>query len=451
MKTETVSIKFMTGKEIVQSVDGIDENHMLYGNFIGVQYVFAEALDRDCLAGAIYDLAAQFPALTGSYDRKKSAIVEKPNGVSLEIVHDVPGRAQDHCVFGTVQPNRRDFIIEPARKDVLGGTADLATFKLSSFEGGGCIFGMAISHVLVDAAAFHRLAKMLAENYSRRASKAEFTLNPATTDLGVFSFGTGRSKSQTLQALQQDGIKKPLKLSGPIGGLLKILTMRALDKMAGNTRITIHLSADDVARLKQSVLDESGEDWISTNVALSAHFTRIMARLMYGETPKTKVDIGQLLDLRGRYFGEDRDRQSEYIGNAILIYIEQAEFAQGVQNATRGELAVFFKNKLAALNAPLLKRRLDLVADSLRHGYTYPGLDVKDPLIALNNQSKMPVYDLDFAGSELLRVIPQDVGDNIMFFPTLDGGIEVYIRDILNPKRQEKLLIDEWQAEIFGF
>ena len=61
----------------------------------------------------------------------------------------------------------------------------------------------------------------------------------------------------------------------------------------------------------------------------------------------------------------------------------------------------------------------------------------------------MPVYNLEFGGQSPLRVIPQDVGDNIMFFPAPNGSVEIYIRDILNPKRQAKLETPKWQAQIY--
>ena len=49
-------------------VQGIDENHQLYGNFIGVQFVFDQALDPTVLAESIDYLILQHPELTGKYD-----------------------------------------------------------------------------------------------------------------------------------------------------------------------------------------------------------------------------------------------------------------------------------------------------------------------------------------------------------------------------------------------
>jgi len=153
-----------------------------------------------------------------------------------------------------------------------------------------------------------------------------------------------------------------------------------------------------------------------------------MAKLSYGDALKTEMQIGQLLDLRNRYFEKDVEAQSNFVGNAILIHIDKAVFPDGLQNTSRGALAQYFKARQTRTDATDVKTRLDLLADCLRHGYTNPELDVKNPIISLNNQSKMPIYDVQFNGQSPTRIYQQDVGDNIMFFPAPDGGIEIYHR-----------------------
>jgi len=311
---------------------------------------------------------------------------------------------------------------------------------------------MAISHLLTDAAGFHMLFQHLSDIYSAlKARKLAPTFSFAT-QLDVFKFGTQRPKSDILKTLKQRGLPKPIPINGLIGRGIKLLIMKAMDKsITDNPPITIHFSSSDVARLKQTVLTESGEDWLSTNDALCAHFTKLIAKLNYGDDLKTEMQIGQLLDLRNRYFETDAKLQSTYLGNAILIHIDKARFPKGLQTIPRGALAIYFKQRRAKTNNIDVKDKLDLLADCLRYGYTNPELDVKNPIISLNNQSKMPIYDVSFDGQKPTRIYPQDVGDNIMFFPASDGGIEIYIRDIVNPKGQQKLLTPDWQRLIFDF
>lgn len=429
------------------TVSGIDENHLLYGNFIGLQYVFKQGLDAKVLTQAIEILGSQFPALSGRYSAKQGQVVGAGLPLALKVQRGI-GSVND--ILGSL--NRPQYVIEPKRKDVLRGHAPLSSFTLTEFESGGAILGVAISHLLTDAAGFHLLMRHLGSLYSSLQSGGNPHAFPFTTQLGAFEFGTPRSKADTLSYLKERKLPKPIPIKGLMGNLIKTLIIKAMDKsISENAPIALHFSPDDITRLKQTVLSESGEVWISTNAALCAHFTSIMAKLSYGDDIKTEMQIGQLLDLRGRYFEAESNAQSTFVGNAILIHIDKAAFPDGLQNTSRGVLARYFKQRQADTTADDVKDRLDLLADCLRHGYTNPELDVKNPIISLNNQSKMPVYDISFGGQRPARIYPQDVGDNIMFFPAPDGGIDIYIRDIVNPGGQEKLLSPEWQKHVFDF
>lgn len=416
-------------KPINHRVSPIDENHGLYGNFIGLQYEFAHRLDKTVLARSVAKLIKQFPALSGRYAARTGEVTPLAEIVSL--------KAQAP--------------FEPNRQDVLGGKAPLSTFTLTNNKTSGVLFSMTVSHMLTDAAGFHKLMQHLGDIYSALKIGKPVPAFSFTTHLNVFEFGTPRSKAETLNALKQRGLTKPVTIKGLLGRIVKPLIIKAMDKsLSENPPIRLHFTPDDVARLKQTVLTESGEDWISTNVALCAHFTSLIAKLSYGDDIKTEMQIGQLLDLRNRYFETDSKEQANFIGNAILIHIDKAAFPGGLQNTPRGALASYFKARQARTDATDVKTRLDLLADCLGHGYTNPELDVKNPIISLNNQSKMPVYDVRFDGQAPSRIYPQDVGDNIMFFPAPDGGIKIYIRDIVSPQGQQKLLTPGWQKQIFN-
>ena len=404
-------------------------------------------MDEDLLAKSILALVSQFSFLSGRYDATQSHIRPPDDPVALTRKSH-SGKLSD-ILAASGRPN---YVQEPSRKDVLRGRAPLSTFTLTEFSDGGVILGIAISHVLTDAAGYHLLMRHLGDIYTALISKNAPPRIPFNTRLEAFEFGTGRSKPETLAELERRGLPKPIPIKGLMGGVIKSLIIKAMDKsIHHNVPIRIHFSPNQVTHLKETVLTESGEDWISTNVALCAHFTSLMAKLSYCDDIKTEMQIGQLLDLRGRYFEDDSNAQSQYVGNAILIHIDKAAFPEGLQNTSRGDLAEYFKQRQAKTTAEDDKDRLNLLADCLRLGYTNPELDVKNPIISLNNQSKMKVYDVSFAGQQPQQIYPQDVGDNIMFFPAADGGIDIYIRDIVNPQRQEQLLTPDWQKRIFDF
>ncbi len=435
------------GSNPIHPVSPIDQNHLLYGNFIGLQYAFAQSLNSEILNQAIWVLTDRFPALTGRYTAKSESIKIKNHDVSLE-VQQTKGSIED-VLTALERPN---YIAEPMRRDVLQGRAPLSTFTLTEFEGGGTILGVAISHLLTDAAGYHLLLAHLGEIYTHLKKSKTPPSFPLHTQLDEFDFGTDRSKAEVLKSLEHRNLPKPIPIKGLMGKAVKSLIIKAMDKsLSENIPVLIKLTTDNITRLKTTVLTESGEDWISTNMALCAHFTALIAKLSYRDEITADMQIGQLLDLRNRYFEDISNTQSQFVGNAILIHIDKASFPDGLQNTSRGALAQYFKNRQSRTDASDVKTRLNLLSDCLRHGYTNPELDVKNPIISLNNQSKMNIYDIAFDEQIPKRIYPQDVGDNIMFFPASDGGVEIYIRDIVNPQGQRKLLLPEWQARIFDF
>ncbi|MEM9705228.1 MAG: acyltransferase [Pseudomonadota bacterium] len=430
-------------------IGGKDESHALYGSYIGVQFVFADTLDTAVLREAISNLLKEMPALGARGDFWNWRIISGP-GVTLEVIEEEMGSALDYEHPGTVQPDRYRFVYEPKRDDVFRGKAPLSTFRLTRFPDGSSILGIGMSHSYTDANGFHQICKRLSVIYRDRLSGKKPDQFTFLTKLDVFKFGKGRNKDEVIAALSEENMPKPIRVRGVIGSLWRRLIVSTMERNRKTGRAAVYLSKEQVAKLKNTVHGESNEGWISTNAALGAHFTRLMVKLQYGDTAKPMMQVSQVLDLRGRYFDEQRDMQLRYIGNPISLYTSTAKFPRGFQNASRGEIAGFLKGAIASLSGEKLRRRLDLIEDAIKAGFTHPGLDIKNPIVSFNNQSKMSVYGIDF-GIRLLRVIPQDVGDHIMVFPTLDGGVEVYMRDLVKPGRQEVLNEPEWQERLFDF
>ncbi len=426
-------------------VNFVDINHMTYGNFIGVTYVLEKLIDISLLRQAWEKLQKQFPPLAGRYDERTKSIgsfsplelIERPSTLT---VSEFNRQSRE-------QPLRSKFITEPGRRAVLAGRAPLASLTVTKLADQGCVLGLAINHVITDAGGFHKLARQLSEIYNALLAGQSAPVYDPRTKLPEFHFGTHRNWRETKLELSKQNIKAPLPMQGLMGFTPYNLILWSMKKITAQQRLHIHLSPGQVQKLKDTALKATGEDWVSTNAALCGHFTAIMIDLIHDGNPQKAVRIGQLLDLRSRYFEDTENRQKDFIGNAILIHTQEAR----MDTYDRESLTRFFKSMVSELTPEFLRRRLDVIADSLRHGRTYPGLEMSSPLLAVNNQTKMPVYDLSFGGQFPADIIPQDVGDNIMFFPAKDGGVDVYIRDILNPKRQARLEKPEWQKRIYDF
>jgi len=144
-------------------------------------------LDTELLARAVSELISQFPALSERYDAKSGVVLPSPDPVKIKT---------------------RNYI-EPKRRDVLRGKAPLFTASLTKSEDGTCL-GMAISHLLTDAAGYHMIMRHLGDIYSALISGHAAPKYPFATQLEAFQFGTEQSKSETLNQLKKRGLPKPI-------------------------------------------------------------------------------------------------------------------------------------------------------------------------------------------------------------------------------------------------
>jgi len=425
----------------------LNENYVLYASSIGVQYVFEKDIDIELFKKAVGQLLLEFPGLSGVANFKTWKIDRSEKGVPIQIEKNKTGSAIDHGTIGNLQSNRTEFVYEPERKLIESGQANLFAIKISYFSKGGCILGLTVNHAIGDATGHHLIAHRLSDIFNGKGSVDSTPLHSHVHD--IFTFGSERSQKDTLADLKNYGTSKPLKVKGFLGAIFKNLIASGLNRAKDSLRVLIHFDKDHLARLKEQVKQESGLEWVSTNIAVGAHLSSVMSTIQIGKKKAPIVQLTNLFNMRNRYFKPDDPRQKRYAGNAMYIHTAKANFPEGFQYVNRGKIARFLKEEFDKVDAQMVKRDMDLVVDCLRHGYTYPGLDVMKPLIGINNQSKLDVYGVNFGAGELLRVIPQDVGDNILLFPDKDGGMEIYLRHSLSPGKTKALLEDKMQQELY--
>lgn len=417
---------------------------MLYGNYIGVVYVLEHRLDKSALTEAWNILQKQFPPLASRYDKRARGLVELERSIDIYLQEE-SGHFADYVDDLNLDIIRSFFVEEPDRKMAESGQAPISSLTLTALSEGGCLLGFSVAHCVTDAGGFHRLARQLAGIYNAIRTGADIPEPRFLRSLPEFNFGTDRSWLQTKEALERQNLQTPVSLKGLSGWFMRRVITFGMKHIMSIERYPVHFTPEQVTQLKATVLEESGEDWISTNVALCAHFSAIMIELMHGRQASKPVQLGQLLDLRNRYFEDPNNYQNHFIGNAILIHSEMADLG----DYSRASLARHFKQMTTGLRPEFITHRMDMISDCFRHGRSYPGLDMKTPMVCVNNQTKMPVYDLDFDGVKPGQILPQDVGDNIMFFPAHDGGVDTYLRVFQSKARHADLSKPEWQDRIF--
>lgn len=443
MKTERFDIPLPDGAVIDHDLTKLDENYVNSGNSIGISYLFERALSAETLRVSLTQLLAEYPALAGRADFTAMRVSGDDPSVYFEHVTEFGGSAQDYAAPDHVIHNRLDFVHEPRRKDIECGTAPLMCVRLTEFKDGGCALGVTINHGLMDAWGFHKIMRRWSEIITGHNGDECPVMNAYP-----YAFKTDRTPKEILADIKAVGMTKPLNFKTPMGRFIKWAMYGMLDKIRARDREMIYLSPEQITVLKKTVHAESGLEWISTNVALSAHIIHAILPLQRS-SKTTTLGIGNVINIRGRTDPQTRAAQNAFAGNALLIHITEKTYDKPVVELMRGEIARELRAAFDALTEDRITRDMSNIVDSLEAGYGYPGLNLLAPIMAVNNQSKFDVYGVDFGAGRPLRVIPQDVGDHIMIFPSYDGGAEVYIRDFTSLKRQKELREPEWQARLF--
>ena len=441
MRSYTFSISLPSSAHIDHSFDALDLNYVWSGNNIGVGYVFEDAIDTARLKQSLTQLLSEYPALAGRADFKTMTVNGANASVPLTHVQNYPGRAKDYAVRGKNIQNRTEFVTEQSLKNVTRGLAPLMSVKLTDFINGGCILGVTINHGLMDAAGFNTVMHRWSDVFTGRPSAQ-------IKGSGHFhNFKTNRNASDVMAGIKAAGIALPLNFNTLRGRVLKRLMFGGLEKIRARGREMIYYTPAQVAALKTTVQKEAQLDWVSTHMALGAHVLHAIAPLQL-PAKSTSVNIGNVINIRPRFAPTNIYSADRYVGNALYIMLNELSAERPIAELSRADFARHLRNAFDGLTPKRIERDMKNIADNLAAGYGYPGLSLFKPIMALNNQSKMNIYGVDFGAAKLLRVIPHDVGDHVMIYPAADGGVEVYIRDFKSLKRQKKLLEPEWQERL---
>lgn len=414
----------------------LDLNYINTGNVIAIAYVFAQALNAGGVKNAVQALVTRFPALAGRIDIKNCCLHPGPAFVPLTHTQN-EARVSDFEPAGKNIRCRRDFADEPKRSDVIRGRAPLMSVRLTSLSCGGSVLGITISHGLVDAKGFHTIVGWLSDVIAgKEARSVRFGGQES-------HFETGRPVSEWKKSIEDCDQDMPPRMKGIGGGGFKLLMEKGLDRIRAQEREMIYFSKPHITKLKEAVLRETSLDWISTHNVISAHILHVLIALQFSRKSRM-LGIGNVVNVRGRI--NNADLSEDFVGNALYIMISKIQAGRPISSLSRAEIAHHLHDAFLQMDARHIERRMANIADSLAAGFGYPGLNLLKPIMAVNNQIKFDVYAADFGCGQPIRVIPQDVGDHVMIFPSREGGAEIYMRDFTSMRRQKKMLTPFWQS-----
>ncbi len=319
------------GVNIHHRLDFIDRNYCKMTTSIGVQYVFESKIDTELLKKSLTELLKEIPALAGRADFTAMEVSQQNNGMPFVVVNNHPGTASDYGQVGKTQRNRTDFVIEPKREKIYKCAAALMCVKISNFVAGGCILGVTVSHALMDAFGFHIVVARWSKIFNELKKNGRYVPNNNHSKLisgrSLLSFGTDRDKKKLFKDREKAGIPKPINFNGIRGKLSKYFLLKALDRVKRTDRELTYFSKEQTGRLKQVVAKESGGPWVTTQEALSAHLAKVMSELRFGEKYITKMQLINLVNIRGRVNLENEEKHALFAGNAMFVYSTIADFS----------------------------------------------------------------------------------------------------------------------------
>ena len=283
----------------------------------------------------------------------------------------------------------------------------------------GTVLGVQCSHACMDGDSFYTLVynwSQICRNEAFDKPLLNQSLLPAAEDLPVAEI-----RAAALEAgWQQLSIFSIFRLlPAVLSGVIK------------KRSTPFWVSAETITRLKELVLKTTGIQG-STNLVLAAFITKRCLEL-YKHQQNTRCSFVTVVNTRKRLAGIPLN----YAGNSSLSIATPA-FAAGTSFA---EIAAMIEETLKPVRqSPSLKLMalMKLNLNSMKYKLPFAPFDVfgmyarKPTTIYLNNFSKLHIYDINFGSGEPVRVIPHDLGDQIVIWPAPPdkGGVAVYFTGI---------------------
>jgi hypothetical protein len=391
-------------------------------------WIFDTQLDVGLMKEALAKTLSYYPHLAGRMSNQAGVTLTN-EGVPFVTAAE-PELTVEKVLERDDANNINDFSVGIKAGRFSKGLDSPLSVKVTSLKN-GTVLGVQCSHACMDGDSFYTLVYnwgQICRNEAFDKPLLNQALLPAAEDLPVAEI-----RAAALEAgWQQLSIFSIFRLlPAVISGVIKKRTT------------PFWVSAETITRLKEQVLKSTGIQG-STNLVLAALITKGCLEL-YKHQEDTRCSFVTVVNTRKRLAGIP----ATYAGNSSLSIAAPA-FAAGTSFA---EIATMIEETLKPVRqSPSLKlmelMRLNL--NSMKYKLPFAPFDVfgmyarKPTTIYLNNFSKLHIYDINFGSGEPVRVIPHDLGDQIVVWPAppARGGVAVYFTGI--PTRYLRGLQDDY-------
>lgn len=398
-----------------------------FGMIIKGQWIFAKIPNIEQMKSSLAEVLDYYPHLAGRV--KDNNCIEMNNeGVVFEVV--------DNFVYSLADVTKMRKSLDKFNaginlKNFKKGLAAPLSIRLTKLFD-GAILSVHCAHVCMDGTGFYSFV----DNWSRIA-RGESITTP-TLDQSVIPVG-GELTKETVSQLQVKHGWKPVGFGSLIGFVFQ--------NAAGITSTVtepIHISDEQINTLKDKIA-ESGIK-CGTHASLSALILKLIIE-MNGFKKPVKCTNSSVVDFRGRV----ANVSATYTGNAV-INIETAEFSSDVSIA---ELARVVNESLQKIHTSELEEIVKLSINAMFYKLPMAPFDLKamnasrPSVFNINNQRKFPVYDVDFGQGKPLLALPNDLPDQVKFWPSTPDspGVEIYLGSQVavkynNCRNRDQLLAD---------
>ncbi len=391
-------------------------------------WIFDTHLDVELVKDALAKTLTHYPHLAGKMI-SQAGVTLTDNGVPFGTA-DEPDLSVEEVLKHDDSTNIKHFSIGINPGRFSKGLDSPLSVKVTRLKN-GTVLGVQCSHACMDGDSFYTLVYnwgQICRNEIFDKPVLDQSLLPATEDIPI---------EDIRAAAGETGWQK---LS--IFSFLKLLPA-AISGVIKKRSKPFPISAETITRLKEQLLNTTGVQG-SANVAISALITKRCLEL-YNHKENRMCSFVTVVNTRKRLAGVP----STYAGNSSLSiatpafpaetgFAEIASIIEETLKPVRQSPSLELM-KLMQLNLNVMKHKLPLAPFNI-----FGMFEKKPTIIYLNNFSKLHIYDVNFGSGEPVRVIPHDLGDQIVIWPAppAKSGVEIYFSGI--PTRYVHSLQDNY-------
>ncbi|MEU3985441.1 acyltransferase [Streptomyces sp. NPDC026672] len=406
-------------------------------------FYYRQKLDVAALRESLVATLRHYPLITGRLAREDDgglAVLCTDGGVPFtETYSDRP--MPDYGPGVSAKGDLPSYTHKLRQFRLIANDTPLLSVRVTHMEGGGSVLGTTFNHALVDGSAYlgfmkHWSSVHLGQDY-RPAPFARTLLD---------SLSEGAPPEAGAQSKQYELVTGRQKLG---------FILRVNAKAPQVRTISLRFTADEVGALKEHARSGlTGDQWLSTGDVLGAHLWKVLAELRDRPADRTErlalvISMRSVLAasaLPDGYGGNAVTNTTAALSAGELRGASLAEAGLAVRAAVANVTPEWVRDEAAFLGTQARAGRLNRVMSRMAR-------DSFEGTVALNNVSRLPVYELDFgSGTPFWFESPSNpVPWTLLVNPTSAGDDSRDIHFSVPREAADAILTPEWSKRLHAY